>query len=253
MSEPEDTEPRLSAPRWFMTTHWTVVLGAKSDDVPAAAEALSRLCQTYWNPVHSYIQQQGRNATDAADLTQQFFERFLAKEQYRLAQRERGRFRTFLLTIVKNFLINERERASAQKRGGGRELISLDEPASEGEGPRVEPVHERTAERIYEQTWALTFLEQVRQRLAGEYAAENKAERFVQLEKFLPGEESEVTYAQAAARFGVAEGTIKSDVHRLKRRYRELLREEIAHTVGSAAEVDDELRCLLAVLSQARG
>ncbi len=253
MSEENHSGPRSEAPRWFTTTHWTVVLGAKSDDPAQAAEALSRLCSTYWTPVHSYIQQQGRRFADTEDLTQQFFERFLAKEQYRLAQRDRGRFRSFLLTTVKNFLINEWARASAEKRGGGREPISLDETDSEGENLRMELADELTAERIYEQTWALALLDKVRNRLATEYATGGKADRFALLEKFLPGEETDLTYAQAAARLGVAEGTIKSDVHRLKRRYRDLLRQEIAHTVATENEVDDELRYLLAVLSERRG
>lgn len=253
MNGDDQTEAQQEAPRWFVTTHWTVVLNAKSDDAPQAAEALGTLCQTYWEPIHGYVRRKCRNPADAEDLTQQFFARFLEKEQYRLAQRERGRFRSFLLATAKNFLLNEWERRSAQKRGGGQELVSLDEKFADEDRCKVEVVDERTAERIYEQSWALTFLAKVRQRLASEYAGEGKAERFAHLEKFLPGEESDLTYAQAAARLGVAEGTIKSDMHRLKRRYRELLREEIAHTVATPAEVDDELRHLLAVVSQPRG
>ncbi len=247
------TDPPPEPPRWFTTTHWTVVLGAKSDDAPAAAAALGQLCQTYWAPIHAYIRRTDRNPGDAEDLTQQFFERFLEKEQYRLAQRERGRFRSFLLTTVKHFLINEWERASAQKRGGGRQPVSLDEQLPDEDRPRIEPADDRNAEWIYEQTWALTLLKNVRARLAAEYAGEGKGERFALLEQFLPGEECDLTYAQAAARLGVAEGTIKSDMHRLKRRYRDLLREEIAHTVATPAEVDDEVRHLMAVLGQPRG
>ena len=253
MGDPDQTDPPLDPPRWFATTHWTVVLGAKSDDAPQAAAALGRLCETYWAPIHAYIQRQGRIPADAEDLTQRFFERFLEKEQYRLAQRERGRFRSFLLTTLKHFLINEWERASAQKRGGGRETVSLDELVADEDRARVEPADEQTAEHIYERTWALTLLEKVRTRLESEYAAEGKAERYAHLEKFLPGEECDLTYAQAAARLGIAEGTIKSDMHRLKRRYRDGLRAEIAHTVATEAEVDDELRHLLSVLSQPRG
>jgi len=253
MDGSDQVEPQLDAPRWFTTTHWTVVINAKSPDAPQAAVALGRLCEIYWSPIHGYISRKCRNPADAEDLTQQFFQRFLEKEQYRLAQRERGRFRSFLLSTAKNFLINEWERRSAQKRGGGHEHISLDEKFADDDRLKVEPADERTAERIYEQTWALTILEKVRHRLESEYATDGKAERFAQLEKFLPGEESDLTYAQAAKRLGVAEGTIKSDMHRLKRRYRELLREEIANTVATAAEVDDELRHLMAVLSEPRG
>ncbi len=253
MREARHNEPLPERPGWFATTHWTVVLRAKSDNAPEAATALSSLCETYWTPVFALIKRGGRCLADTEDLTQQFFARFLAKEQYRLAMRERGRFRSFLLTAVKNFLINERERASAQKRGGGRIPESLDELVPEGDRARIEPADERTAELLFEQSWALTLLAKVRDQLANEYSVEGKAERFAELEKFLPGEDSADTYAKAAARLGVAEGTIKSDMHRLKRRYRELLRAEIAHTVETAEEVDDELRHLMAVLSQPRG
>ena len=237
---------------WFTTTHWTVVLQARDDTSPAAAGALSTLCQTYWAPINTYIRRVGQNSSDADDLTQQFFARFLEKQQHRLADRERGKFRTFLLTAVKHFLINEWERSSAQKRGGGRTPLSLDEEATEDGQPRIELKDERTAERSYEQSWALTLLAHVRAKVEAEYRKDGKAERFAQLEKFLPGEESDMTYAEAAMRFGVAEGTIKSDVHRLKARYREVLRQEIAHTVSSPAEIDDELRYLVAILGQPR-
>lgn len=246
-------ESESESPRWFATTHWTVVLNAKSDDSSHAAEALGKLCQTYWAPINAYIRRMGQSAADSEDLTQQFFARFLEKEHYKQASRDRGRFRSFLLTSVKNFLVNEWERASARKRGGGQANVSLDEEFSETGGQRVEAIDERTAEWIYEQRWALTLLAQVRARLEAQYAVEGKAERFTLVEQFLPGEESEMTYAEASARLGIAEGTLKSDVHRLKRRYRELLREEIAHTVATPADIDTELRHLAAVLSQPHG
>jgi RNA polymerase sigma factor (sigma-70 family) len=248
-----ETESRSEPSGWFAATHWAVVLGAGSEDTSKSAVALASLCETYWAPVHSYIRRTGQREADAEDLTQQFFERFLAKEQYRLARRERGRFRSFLLTTVRHFLINEWERASAQKRGGGLIAESLDELVPEGDRARVEPLDERNAERIFEQAWALAVLERVRGRLEAEYETEGKAQRFALLEAFLPGEETELTYAQAAVRLGIAEGTVKSDMHRLKRRYRDLLREEIANTVASATEVDDELKHLMTVLSQPRG
>ena len=238
---------------WFATTHWSVVLAAASDLSPTAQAALERLCRTYWPPVHAYVRRWGFSPEDAEDLTQQFFARFLEKKHYRLADRDRGRFRTFLLTAVKHFLVNENERASAQKRGGGKPVMSLDEPASERSGPSIEPVDERTADRIFEQSWAMTLLAQVRTRLETEYAAEGKADRFTQLEKFLPGEENDLTYSETAARLGIPEGTLKSDVHRLKRHYRELLREEIAHTVSKPTEVDEEIRYLITVLGRGRG
>jgi RNA polymerase sigma factor (sigma-70 family) len=244
-----ESKPAPSA-RWFNTTHWTVVLNAGSDDTALASEALGKLCRSYWPPVNAYVRQRGYPAADAEDLTQQFFARFLEKEHYRLAQRERGRFRTFLLTAVKHFLVNERERISALKRGGGQALESLDETSLDGERPRIEPADERTAEQAYEKNWAMTLLARVRDQLAADYAADGGADRFAHLEKFLPGEESDLTYAQAAALLGLSEGTIKSDVHRLKRRYRERLREELAHTVSAPTEIEDELRHLMAVCSR---
>jgi RNA polymerase sigma factor (sigma-70 family) len=234
---------------WFNTTHWTVIRNAKSDDTAQAQDALSRLCQTYWAPTRTYIARVERNPADAEDLTQEFFTRFLEKMLYRRADEQRGRFRTFLLTCIKHFLINERERACAKKRGGGIEILSLDEEAAESGEARLELPDERTAVHAYEESWALTLLAHLRSRLEAEYAKEGKAERFAFLEQFLPGTEPQMTYGQAAERLGVPEGTVKSDVHRLKRRYREVLREEIAQTVETEAEIDEELRHLVDVLS----
>jgi RNA polymerase sigma factor (sigma-70 family) len=247
MSTPEIPQDNRQSPNWFMTTHWTVVLNASSDKEAQAAEALETLCRDYWWPINRYIRSRGYVQADADDLTQQFFTRFLEKQHYRRVQRERGRFRSFLLTSVKNFLADEWERASAQKRGGGRPDISLDELAPDQSHGHLEIADERTAEHVFEQNWVLTLLGKVRERLAAEYAAGGKAERFAQLEQFLPGEESGLTYTEAAASLGIAEGTLKSDVHRLKRRYGELLREEIAHTFGKPEDVEDEWRHLIEV------
>jgi RNA polymerase sigma factor (sigma-70 family) len=235
---------------WFTTTHWTVLLSVRSDDTKLAREALGDLCRTYWKPVNLYILRTTRNKSDAEDLTQQFFARFLEKEHYKLAERERGKFRSFLLTAVKHFLINEHERMSARKRGGGQAQISLDEEIEGEDRPRVEISDLRTAEYIYEQSWAIALLAKVRDRLQADYARTGKGERFEALEKFLPGEENELTYAELSARFGIPEGTLKSDVHRLKNRYAELLREEIGRTVSTPNEVEEELRALITVLGQ---
>lgn len=249
---PSDTTGDTAArPReWFATTHWSVVLAAGAQTSPAAQQALERLCRVYWRPLRAYVQHRGFSPQDTEDLTQQFFVRFLEKQIYRKADRSRGRFRSFLLSALKNFLVSEHRRAAAQKRGGGQQALSLDaEPVHEGEAG-YEPSDNRTADWHYERTWALTVLEHVRARLGSEYDDQGKGERFGQLEKFLSGEEDERTYAQAAGRLGVAVGTIKSDIHRLKRRYREILREEIAHTVSTPSEIDDELRELITVLGQ---
>ncbi len=250
MEQTEHFDSGPHSPRWFTTTHWSVVLEAKSHDTTQAAAAVGKLCRTYWQPIHTYVSSHREHRKDAEDLTQQFFARFLEKEHYKLANRERGRFRSFLLTAAKHFLINERERASAQKRGHGIAPVSLDEQVPGEDRPRIELADQRTADQAYEYSWALALLSQVRTRLESEYKDAGNGERFSLLENFLPGQESELTYAQAAAQVGVAEGTIKSDVHRLKKRYRELLREEVAHTVSSPAEIEEELRYLVTVLSR---
>src|SRR5437773_2245552 len=156
---------------WFATTHWSVVLSAADSASPGAQEALEKLCRTYWYPLYAFVRRQGHSPEDAQDLTQEFFSRFLAKQYFRLANRERGRFRTFLLTCLKNFLVNEWERDCAVKRGGGATHVPLDGLAAETLYSR-EPSHDLTAERIYERSWAMAVLEQVHARLQKEYAAE---------------------------------------------------------------------------------
>jgi RNA polymerase sigma factor (sigma-70 family) len=244
----DDTQ---SPPRWFTTTHWSVVLNARSDDESCARVALSRLCETYWNTVNTFIKARGYPPAEAEDLTQEFFAKFLEKEQYRTADPSRGRFRSFLLACVKNFLSKEHARATAKKRGGGSAVISLDETFEDGESC-MEIRDERTADQVFEQNWAIALLARARSQLEAQYSQEGKSEWFAQLEKFLPGEESELTYAELAKLRGIAEGTIKSDVHRLKRRFASLVRQEIANTVANPSEVDEELGHLRSVLAKVR-
>jgi len=194
------------------------------------------------------VRRSGHNPQDAEDLTQSFFARLLEKRRLRLAQRERGKFRTFLLTSLKHFLTNEWQRARAVKRGGGAPHFQFD--AGEAEQLyALEPAHDLTAEKLYERSWATALLERVRARVRQEYVAEGKAQRFEAAEQFLPGEQSQKTYAEAAQQLDIPEGTLKSDVHRLKQRYGELLRAEITHTVARSADLADELRHLMKVLS----
>lgn len=247
MENPEFPKRNDRSPRWFATTRWTVIINTHSGDEVRSREALDVLCQTYWQPINGYFRSRGCDATDAQDLTQQFFATFLGKRQYALADRDRGRFRSFLLACARNFVGKERDRCSAQKRGGGAQHCSLDERTEDGD-PVHEPVDDRTADRVFDQNWAIALLGRVRSRLRAEYAAHNKAERFDILEKLLPGERSAPTYAEIAKTLGLAEGTIKSDVHRFKRRYAFLVREEIAHTVGNQADVEEELRHLRSIL-----
>ena len=245
----EHRERRPPQGQWFTTTHWSVIVTAANTSAPDAHQALEKLCQTYWYPLYAYVRRQGHSPEDAQDLTQEFFARFLEKKYFRLASPARGRFRTFLLTALKNFLINEWDRARAAKRGGGAPHVSMELLTAEDLYSR-EPSHDLTADKIYERSWAMAVLDQARARLQAEYKAQGKGERFAQLESFLPGEESALSYGEAARQLGVPEGTIKSDVHRLKQRYRELLRSEIANTVSTAGEVNDELRHLIHAVGQ---
>src|SRR6266496_402060 len=231
----------------FTTTHWSVVLQAAGGSAPGAQEALEQLCRTYWYPLYAYVRRQGHSPEDAQDLTQEFFARFLEKQIFRQARPERGRFRSFLLTSLKHFLVNEWHRATARKRGGGHTPVPLDTVLAERLYSR-EPSRDLAADKLYERSWALALLELVRARLRDEYAVEGRSDRFEIVERFLPGEESGLSYVEAARQLGMAEGTLKSDVHRFKQRYRQILRAEIAHTVARPEDVDEELRHLLAVL-----
>ena len=209
--------------------------------------ALAMLCESYWYPVYAFLRRRGINPSDAQDLTQEFFTRLLDKDYLRAADRERGRFRTFLLTAVSRFLSKERERRRAQKRGGGKASLSLDFDAGELRYQR-EPANEWTPERLYERRWAMTVLDRVLEQLGQDYAKQGKEELFSRLKIFLTGESNLPGYAELAQSWGLSEGAIKVAVHRLRKRYRELLMEEIAGTVESPEDVADELNCLLAAL-----
>jgi DNA-directed RNA polymerase specialized sigma24 family protein len=233
----------------FTTTHWSVVLAAGQGDSPNAQVALEQLCRTYWYPLYAHVRRRGYNRYDAQDLTQEFFARLLAKRWMQAADRGRGRFRTFLLAALNHFLANEWDRGHCAKRGGDRPHLPFDTVAAENLYG-LEAGHHLSADEVYEWSWALRFLDQVRTRLRSEYAAQGRADRFDLMERFLPGEPGSLSYAQAAAQLGIPEGTLKSDVHRLKKRYGQLLREEIAHIVAGPEEIDDELRHLIAVVGR---
>lgn len=233
----------------FATTNWSVVLTAGQSSSPEARQALEILCRTYWYPLYAYVRRQGYSPHDAQDLTQEFFATFLAKDYVGAAERERGRFRWFLLASLKHFLANQRDRARTQKRGGGKTHIPLDELTAENRY-RLEPSHDLTADRLYERGWAFTVLEEARARLREEFTVAGKRERFEHLECFLPGEQSTLTYADAASKLGLTESAVKSEIHRLKKRFGALLRSEIARTVANENEIDDEIRHLISVLSR---
>jgi RNA polymerase sigma-70 factor (ECF subfamily) len=232
----------------FPTTHWSVVLAAGGKSSPQSQAALEVLCRVYWYPLYAFVRHRGHSPEDAQDLVQGFFARLLAKQDLATVDRARGPFRCFLLASLRHFLANERDRERAVKRGGGVRVIPLDDVLAEGQFTR-EPADALTGETLYERSWAWTVLEQVRVRLSKEYQAHDKGARFELLEKFLPGEESELTCAEVGVRLGLSEGTIKAEIHRLRQRYRALLREEIAQTVANADEVTEEIRHLMAVVS----
>jgi RNA polymerase sigma factor (sigma-70 family) len=239
--------PLPRASHEFCTTHWSVVLAAREEDSPKACNALAQLCQSYWFPLYAYVRRCGEPPEDAQDLTQEFFARLLEKDWLRAARPERGRFRWFLLASLKHFLANEWDRARAQKRGGGHYPVSFDALNPE-ERYALEPADGLSADKAYDRSWALMLLEKTRSRLREEFTLAGRNGRLEALEQFLPGEQSTATYADIANRLGVAEGTIKSDVSRLRRRYGELLREEVANTVGSMTDLNDELRHLVEAL-----
>ncbi len=230
----------------FPTTLWTVVLHAGRDEPAQAQAALAQLCQGYWYPLYSFIRRRGYSPHDAEDLTQAFFAHLLEKRGLGRVDPEQGRFRTFLLASLKNFLANDWDRAHALKRGGGQTIVSLEQESAESRY-QLEPSHDLTPERHFERQWALTLLDQVLAALRDEYHSEGKGDLFEELKAALTGQAG--AYAEMAARLRRSEGAIKVAVHRLRHRYRELMRARIAETVGEG-DVEDELRHLLAVLSE---
>ena len=247
---PPDTSLDETATRheWFKTTHWTVVLDARRDDSTQAQAALAKLCQVYWPPLYAYVRRSGHAPEDAKDLTQEFFARLLEKDYLKAVHQEKGKFRSFLLLVLKRFLANQRDHANCQKRGGGQEIISLDEQDTE-QRYLSEPADGMTPEKDFERRWAMALLEQVLIRLQEEFNAAGKSDLFRELEVFISGEKTQHSYAEIAARLGMSEGAVRVSVHRLRRRYRELLRLEVANTVDTPEAVDAEIRQLFTALS----
>ena len=233
----------------FTTTHWSVVLAAGDVASPQATEALEKLCRTYWYPLYAYVRRKGYSADDAQDLTQEFFARLLARNYLSVADRNKGKFRSFLLGSLEHFLAREWTKAHAQKRGGGQPSFSLDELDAENRY-LLEPTHELTAEKIFDRRWATTLLDQAMARLCEECVANHKGDLFQKVESFLSGEKGEASYADVAAALKMSEGAVKVAVHRLRQRYGELVRAEIEETVATVKEVDEELRYLFAVLRE---
>jgi DNA-directed RNA polymerase specialized sigma24 family protein len=232
----------------FPATHWSVVLQAGQSTSPQAAEALETLCRTYWYPLFAYIRRKGHDPEEARDLTQEFFARLLKKNYVAHADAARGKFRSFLLTALNRFLANEWRRAQTGKRGGGRTPISLDDTTAERRYG-LELVNDETPERIYERRWALTLLDQAFGRLRAEMAASGKSRHFDQLSGLLTSQATRKERAAAGAPLEMTAGAVAVAVHRLRQRYHDLVCEEIAHTVASPAEVDNEIRWLFAAVA----
>jgi RNA polymerase sigma-70 factor (ECF subfamily) len=231
----------------FVTTHWSVVLTAGRQDTTRARAALENLCQTYWPPLYAYVRRRGYSAEDAQDLTQMFFARLLERNAVATVAPEKGRFRSFLLASLNHFLSDEWDKARAQKRGGGK-VISFDLQSAETQLGQI-PVENFTPEKAFEHRWAITLLEQVYQRLGGEYRAQGKGALFDALRATLAGTSDAAPYVELAKQLDLSEGAVKVAVHRLRQRYRALLRETIVDTVSTPEEVEDELRYLFRTLA----
>jgi RNA polymerase sigma-70 factor (ECF subfamily) len=235
--------------RAFHTTHWSVVMAAREQDGTVARDALAKLCTAYWYPLYAFVRGRGFSPHDAEDLTQEFFCRFLERNSLVNVSPAGGKFRSFLLACLKHFLANEWERAHAQRRGGGQSPIPLD--GGEGETRlSLEPADKSTPEAMFEKRWAFAVLEQAMKAVQAEYVAKNKGGVFDELKGFLPGGQGSESRAKLASRRGISVGAVDVAVHRLRQRFGVLLRDQVAQTVSSEGEVDEEIHYLMSVLGR---
>lgn len=248
ISEP-DQEMEAAAPRIFATTHWSIVWAAGRGETDASQRALEKLCAAYWYPIYGYICRRGYGPEDAQDLTQEFFAQLIAKEHLRLADSNKGRFRSFLLATLNFFLAREWSRAHRQKRGGQYQFISLDEQMGEG-CHQFEPAGNESPEKTFQRQWALTVLKQTMNALERECAETGKAALFQEAKQLLSGERNGVSYSTISQRLSMTEGSVRVAVHRLRQRFGELLRGEVSQTVGTNEEIEEELRHLVRALSE---
>jgi RNA polymerase sigma-70 factor (ECF subfamily) len=233
----------------FPPTHWTVVLVARQVGSPQGDAALEKLCRSYWPPLYAFVRRRGHSPQEAQDLTQEFFAQILKGNGLAKTSPEKGRFRSFLLAVLKHFLVNEWHRGQCLKRGGGQVAISLDAELVEARY-QVEPIETATPESVFERHWAFTVLDQTMDHLREEYASAGKSDLFDLLKETLSGQKQTTPRAELAAHCGISVGAVDVAVHRLRRRYGELLREEIARTVSQPGEVEEEIRHLKAVLGR---
>ena len=232
----------------FHTTHWSVVLAANADDPARARDALEKLCAVYWYPVYAFLRRRGLQPADAEDLVQGFLEHLIERRLFEAADPDKGRFRSYLLASLHHYLADTADRAWCLKRGAGKPLISLDAMAAECRYA-LEPADPCTPEQLFERRWALTLLDTVLQRLETEATESGRADLFGRIKGVLLGDRGGVPYFELAPQLGMSEAALTMTVHRLRRRYRELVREEIAHTVSRPVEIDEEMRHLFQVLS----
>jgi RNA polymerase sigma factor (sigma-70 family) len=249
MSSPA-LNPAAASAQWFATTHWSVVLAAKQSDTSQAAAALEKLCRAYWRPLYAYIRRDGHDATEAQDLTQDFFARLLARDYLQQLRHQEGKFRSFLLAYLKNFLSEQRRKVGAQKRGGGCAFISLNERGEDGY--LLEPVDELTPDQVFERRWAQAVMQRALDGLREEFVARDQGALFELLQDYQPREPGGRSYAQLGKELGMTEAAVKSAVQRMRQRHRELLREEIAQTVTRPEEIEEELRHFRTVLGRER-
>jgi RNA polymerase sigma-70 factor (ECF subfamily) len=232
----------------FATTHWTVVLAAGNRSTPQSDDALEELCRTYWFPLYAYVRRRGRTKEDAEDLIQAFFAAFLAKNYLEKLSAERGRFRAFLLASLKHFLANEWDKSQRQKRGGGQTLLSLDWQTADAQF-QIAAVNEPSPDKAFDREWAVALLAKVIERLRAECDSNGRPKQFEQLKIFLTAGKGALSHADAAKVLGMDEGAVRVAVHRLRKRYRQLLRDEIAQTLADDADVDEEMRALFAAFA----
>jgi RNA polymerase sigma-70 factor (ECF subfamily) len=242
-----DTNRSLDPTGTFATTHWSVVLNARSEDSSQALVAIEKLARAYWYPLYAYIRRKGHDAHTAEDLTQEFFARVISRNFFARVDRTKGRFRSWLLGAMNHFLAHEWEKARAQKRGGGATLIPLDEAQANERYERHLAV-ETAPEKFFDQQWALTMLERAATRLRATYLAEGRPEMYDRLKPFVSAGSPAPSYAEAALQLSLTESALKSAVHRLRQRFHEFVREEVAQTVCTPSDLDDELRYLLAAI-----
>ena len=232
----------------FATTHWSVVLAAARPESTQGKKALEILCQTYWFPLYAYLRRRGYDTNKAEDYTQAFFASLLEKHSLRLAEPQRGRFRSFLLAALKHFIANERDRNKAKKRGGNYKVFSLDIEGAESRYS-LEPCNKLSAEKLFERSWALTILDRAMARLQSEAVTPKKQMLFDCLKEHLTSSKNTVPYREIASKMNMTESAMKVALHRLRRRCREILRDEIAQTVATEEQINEEIRDLFAALT----